>query len=289
MRILLSILIALIQVSIFSQSHDIELSVLQNNKKVKLKNKEGTIDKAPFILVVKFQKVSKYTSLGVLVGTTSEFKHKSMEPIKEGHSDFFINSSSGAGSYFNTEKSIKAGEYDRITYFGYSSDTTHDYNTLKYKGDWLIGERIIANVSTPDAYIPIEAWKDSVMYIVVSHVTYDKGKLIESYRAYCHLNINPIVVPLLDVRGKTFNGAPGEWQDGCEGCGNGGGFEFSMNGKQVDFYLPGSDTGSFSEYIQEGNKIIIGKEITLTIAEDGKTITDNKYGTVFILKNNLNL
>jgi len=284
MKILILSLIILCSFNAISQSNNIEISILQNNKKVKLKNNEGTIDKAPFTIVVKFQKVREYTSLGVLVGKTPAFKQKSKEPIKEGYSDFFINAEAGAGSYFNTDKSINAGEYDRITYFSYSSDTTHDYNTLKHKGKWLIGERHIEKISTPGESMPIEAWKDSVMYIVIAHVTYDKGKLIESYRTYCHLNINPIVVALTDVRGKQFEGEPGEWQDGCEGCGNGGGFEFSMNGKQVDFFLPGSDTGSFSDYIQEGNQIIIREVITLTISEDGKTITDNKYGTVFTLK-----
>ena len=110
---------------------------------------------------------------------------------------------------------------------------------------------------------------------------------------------NLTVVPLQDVRGKIFNGEPGERQDGCEGCGNGGGFEFSMNGAFVSYLLPGSDTVSGGDYTQKGNQIIIGyvvwqidagvlvnaiREIILTISEDGKTITENKNGTVFTLK-----
>jgi len=62
-----------------------------------------------------------------------------------------------------------------------------------------------------------------------------------------------------------------------------------MNGAFVSYLLPGSDIVSSGDYTQKGNQIIIGdvvwqREMILTISEDGKTITDNKHGTVFTLK-----
>ena len=284
MKTLLIILFALIQSFVFSQNNEVEISISQNGKKVKLKNHQATMDKSPFELYVKFQKSGDYTSIAAIVGSSELMRMELGKEISESNSTLFTNAMAGAGSNFNPDNYIGAEGMSRPTYLSYTTDTTHRYNEVKHKGDWIIGRRNIESLSTNDGWIPFEAWEDSVMYIAVSRVKYNDGKLIELGRDYILLNLNAFEVSLLDVRGKEFNGEPGEWQDGCEGCGNGGGFEFSMNGKQVSYYLPGSDTGSFGEYIQDGNQIIIGKEMTLTISEDGKSISDNKYGTVFTLK-----
>jgi hypothetical protein len=58
-----------------------------------------------------------------------------------------------------------------------------------------------------------------------------------------------------------------------------------MNGREVEYLLPGSDIGAFGEYSQEGNIVKLkGSDYSYEVAADGKSIKDLRYGTIFTLK-----
>ena len=99
------------------------------------------------------------------------------------------------------------------------------------------------------------------------------------------INFKEIKRTTIDLAGKEFvEVGEATFQKGCEGCGNLGSFHFLMNGKTVDYLRSGSDMISFGGYTQAGDQIKIADDISFTVSGDGKTLTDNKYKTVYSLK-----
>ncbi len=265
-------LIILISLSNILISQNIEIEVSQNNKKVKMRNRMCTLSKAPFSLVFKFT-TTQYFNL--IAGSNNEMSNS----FNAKHQEKIIQLASkagfgGADGYFNEDRSIKAWDEKVCTSIFLEDETHHTFDSIYKKGKYTYGVRTIEKLSTPNDYYFIEGWKDNNLIIAVA-TTREENLSGTSLK----INFKEITRPVTDVRGKEYvEVGESVFQEGCEGCGNLASFHFLMNGKNVDYLLSGSDTGSYGEYAQSGNQIKIGKEFSFTISDDGQTIIDNNSG-----------
>lgn len=274
MKSLITISILFASLTVNAQSFQVE--VYQYGKKVKTTKQTVDIDKATFTLVFKFKET---ININLIAGNDSTMKntHQSnATQIEElvGKAGF-----GGADSYFNEGLSIKTWNAKVNTGIEYKDDEHHSFDSIHKKGKWIYGFRTVEKLSTPHDYLFVEEWQAPILIIAVANCQYTQQAKLLSDGMSIQLNLKEIESKsIYDVKGKEFiEEGEAVWQDGCEGCGNLGYFHFIKNGRNVDFLLSGSDTGSFSTYTQVGNQVTIGKEISFTISPDGKTLTDNKY------------
>jgi hypothetical protein len=257
---------------LFSQS--IKFEIHQNSKKIKLPKKEVTLLKSSFSFVYKFQEPftgSIISGNDSLMNTLPKTKTSNIQQVVE-EAGF-----GGADGYFNEDLSIRARDNKICTAIFYEDDLHHSFDSIYKKGKSIYGFRTVEKLSTPDDNLFVEGWKEKS--IIIATATNNKEAIA------IKVNFKEITKTITDVKGKEFiEEGEATWQDGCEGCGNLGSFHFLMNGKNVDFLLSGSDTGSFGEYTQSGNQINIEDRYYFTVSEDGKSITDHKYKTVYSIR-----
>jgi hypothetical protein len=267
-------LVLLIGISNLLFSQDIKIEVHQNSKKVRISNNEVTLLKSPFCLVYKFKdpfSASLISGSDSIMKTLPKSKFTNIQKIV-GKSGF-----GGADGYFNEDLSIRAWNNQICTAIFYEDGTHHSFDSLYRKGKIIYGFRTIEKLSTPNDNFFVEGWKDKSIILA----TTANNKEAIAFK----VNFRELSKTTIDVRGKEFiEVGEATWQHGCEGCGNLGSFHFLINGKDVDFLLSGSDTGSFGGYKQSGNQINISNEFYFTVSEDGKSITNHKHKTVYTIK-----
>ncbi len=276
-------LILLIPFTYNAQKLNYSTELHQNGKKVKFNKGEATITKEPFALVFKFKAEQEWLLIAGSNDRLKQLNQKDQQVIEKtiGKAHF-----GGASGYFNESKSIHAHNEEVYTGIEYKDKQHHSFDTIYKKGKWTYGVRTIEKLSTPEEAVLVEDWPTNELYIAYSGVVYKQdgrtiydGNVIKLNLEKAELD-NP-----LDVRGKTYvEMGEVEHVEGCEGCGNLAEFNFLSNGKQVDFLLSGSDTGSFGDYQQKGNQITIGKEHSFTVSDDGYSIVNNDGGYTYYLK-----
>jgi hypothetical protein len=270
-------IILLIGISNFLFSQNIELEIYQDYKRVKVSKNEATVNKSSFSLVYKFQ-----TPFSLVLISGSDSIMQSLPKAKEPFIKEIVLKAQfgGADGYFNEDLSIKAWDSKVHTSIFYEDDEHHAFDSLYRLGKWIYGVRTITQLSTPNDYFFIEGWKQSSIVIAMAG---NKNEGIKT--PVLKVNFKEISRTTINVAGKEFiEVGEATFQKGCEGCGNLGSFHFLMNGKTVDYLRSGSDMISFGNYTQIGNQIEIADDISFTVSDNGKTLIDNKYKTVYTIR-----
>ena len=267
----------------FAQTTKYEISLIQYGKEVTIKKNEATLDKAPFQLVYKF---SEAQSWGLIAGSNKRMT-QAYPNGTEAMGQLIQNArSGGADSYFNPDKSIRAWDGEIESNISYEDDQRHSFDSIYKRGKSIFGVRTISKLSTKEDELLIEEWPDPILIIATAQTVYNSNIKEVSNTIGLRLNLKEIPnSSVMDVKGKSFlEDGVAEFQEGCEGCGNLGSFDFLKNGKEVEFLFSGSDIFEYGPYIQEGNQVIIAGGVKVfTVSADGTQLTDNEYGTKYNL------
>lgn len=241
--------------------------VMQNGKKYKAKKGVFTLAKAPFTLVFKFK--SDINDMGLLADTTTNL-------------DFSQSEFGGAFSYGNDYKEIKMWGSKVFTNLPVKGVKEHCFDSLAVKKKWSIGMREVVYFDTDASVMIVEELPSDTLFCSLAKVEHLDG----NYMSWYHLNfaLHLIDIPLkskYDVKGKSYAGEPGEYEEGCEGCGNAASFKFLKNGKEVEYLPWGSDMYEFGTYTQEGNQVKINdSDYSFTVAEDVESLISNRDKTI---------
>ena len=283
MKSLLIFTFSIISFLSFSQKYEYELFLMQHGEKVKIKNNQVTIEKAAFQLVYKFKEP---ISWGLIAGSNTNMQDAFSKGSDEMEKLLLKAESGGADGYFNEDESIRAWNGKIQTSILYEDDQHHRFDSIYIEGNWIFGVRTISFLSTENDALMIEEWPDSTLIIGTVNTKYSSNVDFKPKTKILKLNLKDIPnSSLFDVKGKKFI-EEGEvrFQEGCEGCGNLGSFEFKKNGKEVEYLRPGSDIISFSPYKQKNKQVIIEEEkISFTVSSDGTQLVDNETGAKYNL------
>jgi hypothetical protein len=283
MKSLLIFTFSIISFLSFSQKYEYELFLMQHGEKVKIKNNQVTIEKAAFQLVYKFKEP---ISWGLIAGSNTNMQDAFSKGSDEMEKLLLKAESGGADGYFNEDESIRAWNGKIQTSILYEDDQHHRFDSIYREGNWIFGVRTISFLSTENDALIIEEWPDSTLIIGTVNTKYSSNVDFKPKTKILKLNLKDIPnSSLFDVKGKKFI-EEGEvrFQEGCEGCGNLGSFEFKKNGKEVEYLRPGSDIISFSPYKQKNKQVIIEEEkISFTVSSDGTQLVDNETGAKYNL------
>ena len=283
MKSLLIFTFSIISFLSFSQKYEYELFLMQHGEKVKIKNNQVTIEKAAFQLVYKFKEP---ISWGLIAGSNTNMQDAFSKGSDEMEKLLLKAESGGADGYFNEDESIRAWNGKLQTSILYEDDQHHRFDSIYREGNWIFGVRTISFLSTENDALMIEEWPDSTLIIGTVNTKYSSNVDFKPKTKILKLNLKDIPnSSLFDVKGKKFI-EEGEvrFQEGCEGCGNLGSFEFKKNGKEVEYLRPGSDIISFSPYKQKNKQVIIEEEkISFTVSSDGTQLVDNETGAKYNL------
>jgi hypothetical protein len=279
--LLLSIL--LLSTIFHAQKSDFTVSIMQNGKEIKVKNNEVTLNKAPFALVYKFQGENVWA---LIAGSNDKITEAYASSIDS--QVVFISKAEfgGADGYFNESKSIRAWDGEIETTIIFEDNEHHRFDSIYTKGKWAYGIRIIEELSTRNEPLLVEDWPSDYLIIGTAKTKRTQGVLQTLGTIFIKLNFVKAKNEFpYTVKGKEYiEEGEAEFQEGCEGCGNLGSYHFLSNGKKVDYYMSGSDTGSFGAYTQKGDQVFIpGEEYSFTVSPDGSFMTHNKYGTIYNL------
>ena len=283
MKSLLIFTFSIISFLSFSQKYEYELFLMQHGEKVKIKNNQVTIEKAAFQLVYKFKEP---ISWGLIAGSNTNMQDAFSKGSDEMEKLLLKAESGGADGYFNEDESIRAWNGKIQTSILYEDDQHHRFDSIYREGNWIFGVKFVSFVSTENDALMIEEWPDSALIIGTVNTKYSSNVDFKPKTKILKLNLKDIPnSSLFDVKGKKFI-EEGEvrFQEGCEGCGNLGSFEFKKNGKEVEYLRPGSDIISFSPYKQKNKQVIIEEEkISFTVSSDGTQLVDNETGAKYNL------
>jgi hypothetical protein len=256
---------------------------MQYGEKVKIKNNQVTIEKAAFQLVYKFKEP---ISWGLIAGSNTNMQDAFSKGSDDMEKLLLKAESGGADGYFNEDESIRAWNGKIQTSILYEDDQHHRFDSIYREGNWIFGVRTISFLSTENDELMIEEWPDSTLIIGTVNTKYSSNVDFKPKTKILKLNLKDIPnSSLFDVKGKKFiEEGEARFQEGCEGCGNLGSFEFKKNGKEVEYLRPGSDIISFSPYKQKNKQVIIEEEkISFTVSSDGTQLVDNETGTKYNL------
>jgi hypothetical protein len=256
---------------------------MQYGEKVKIKNNQVTIEKAAFQLVYKFKEP---ISWGLIAGSNTNMQDAFSKGSDDMEKLLLKAESGGADGYFNEDESIRAWNGKIQTSILYEDDKHHRFDSIYREGNWIFGVRTISFLSTENDALMIEEWPDSTLIIGTVNTKYSSNVDFKPKTKILKLNLKDIPnSSLFDVKGKKFiEEGEARFQEGCEGCGNLGSFEFQKNGKEVEYLRPGSDIISFSPYKQKNKQVIIEEEkISFTVSSDGTQLVDNETGTKYNL------
>jgi len=283
MKSLLIFTFSIISFLSFSQKYEYELFLMQHGEKVKIKNNQVTIEKAAFQLVYKFKEP---ISWGLIAGSNTNMQDAFSKGSDDMEKLLLKAESGGADGYFNEDESIRAWNGKIQTSILYEDDQHHRFASIYREGNWIFGVRTISFLSTENDALMIEEWPDSTLIIGTVNTKYSSNVDFKPKTKILKLNLKDIPnSSLFDVKGKKFiEEGEARFQEGCEGCGNLGSFEFKKNGKEVEYLRPGSDIISFSPYKQKNKQVIIEEEkISFTVSSDGTQLVDNETGTKYNL------
>ena len=283
MKSLLIFTFSIISFLSFSQKYEYELFLMQHGEKVKIKNNQVTIEKAAFQLVYKFKEP---ISWGLIAGSNTNMQDAFSKGSDEMEKLLLKAESGGADGYFNEDESIRAWNGKIQTSILYEDDQHHRFDSIYREGNWIFGVRTISFLSTENDALMIEEWPDSALIIGTVNTKYSSNIDFKPKTTILKLNLKDIPnTSVFDVKGKTFvEEGEASFQEGCEGCGNLGSFEFKKNGKEVEYLRPGSDIISFSPYKQKNNQVNIEEEkISFTVSSDGTQLVDNETGAKYNL------
>lgn len=283
MKSLLIFTFSIISFLSFSQKYEYELFLMQHGEKVKIKNNQVTIEKAAFQLVYKFKEP---ISWGLIAGSNTNMQDAFSKGPDDMEKLLLKAESGGADGYFNEDESIRAWNGKIQTSILYEDDQHHRFDSIYREGNWIFGVRTISFLSTENDALMIEEWPDSTLIIGTVNTKYSSNVDFKPKTRILKLNLKDIPnSSLFDVKGKKFiEEGEASFQEGCEGCGNLGSFEFKKNGKEVEYLRPGSDIISFSPYKQKNKQVIIEEEkISFTVSSDGTQLADNETGTKYNL------
>ena len=132
----------------------------------------------------------------------------------------------------------------------------------------------------------MEDWNSDYLIIGTAKTKQTKGPTLIIGTQFIKLNLEKAENEFpYTVKGKEYvEEGEAAYQEGCEGCGNLGSYHFQSNGKDVDYLMSGSDTGSYGTYIQKGDQVFIqGEDFSFTVSPDGSFMTHNEYGTKYQL------
>jgi hypothetical protein len=283
MKLVLIFTFILISFLSFSQINEYELSLIQQGKKIDIKTNLATIDKAPFQLVYKFKAPQSW---GLIAGSNAIMQDAFSKGIGAMEKILQDAESGGADSYFNESKSIRAWDGKIQTSIFYEDDKHHSFDSIYKKGKWIFGVRTVSFLSTTEDNLMIEEWTDSILILATGRTALASTSTLATSISVLKLNLREIPnKSVYDVKGKYFlEEGEAKFQEGCEGCGNLGSFEFKKNGKEVKFLKSGSDNFSLGSYSQENYQVIIEDEkIVFTVSSDGNQLTDIKTGVVYTI------
>ena len=283
MKSLLIFTFSIISFLSFSQKYEYELFLMQHGEKVKIKNNQVTIEKAAFQLVYKFKEP---ISWGLIAGSNTNMQDAFSKGSDDMEKLLLKAESGGADGYFNEDESIRAWNGKIQTSILYEDDQHHRFDSIYREGNWIFGVRTISFLSTENDALMIEEWPDSALIIGTVNTKYSSNEDFKPKTKILKLNLKDIPnSSLFDVKGKKFiEEGEARFQEGCEGCGNLGSFEFKKNGKEVEYLRPGSDIISFSPYKQKNKQVIIEEEkISFTVSSDGTQLVDNETGAKYNL------
>lgn len=283
MKSLLIFTFSIISFLSFSQKYEYELFLMQHGEKVKIKNNQVTIEKASFQLVYKFKEP---ISWGLIAGSNTNMQDAFSKGSDDMEKLLLKAESGGADGYFNEGESIRAWNGKIQTSILYEDEQHHRFDSIYREGNWIFGVRTISFLSTENDALMIEEWPDSTLIIGTVNTKYSSNEDFKPKTKILKLNLKNIPnSSLFDVKGKKFiEEGEARFQEGCEGCGNLGSFEFKKNGKEVEYLRPGSDIISFSPYKQKNKQVIIEEEkISFTVSSDGNQLVDNETGTKYNL------
>jgi hypothetical protein len=283
MKSLLIFTFSIISFLSFSQKYEYELFLMQHGEKVKIKNNQVTIEKAAFQLVYKFKEP---ISWGLIAGSNTNMQDAFSKGSDEMEKLLLKAESGGADGYFNEDESIRAWNGKIQTSILYEDDQHHRFDSIYREGNWIFGVRTISFLSTENDALMIEEWPDSTLIIGTVNTKYSSNVDFKPKTKILKLNLKDIPnSSLFDVKGKKFiEEGEARFQEGCEGCGNLGSFEFKKNGKEVEYLRPGSDIISFCPYKQKNKQVIIEEEkISFTVSSDGTQLVDNETGAKYNL------
>ena len=256
---------------------------MQHGEKVKIKNNQVTIEKAAFQLVYKFKEPISWV---LIAGSNTNMQDAFSKGSDEMEKLLLKAESGGADGYFNEDESIRAWNGKIQTSILYEDDQHHRFDSIYREGNWIFGVRTISFLSTENDALMIEEWPDSTLIIGTVNTKYSSNVDFKPKTKILKLNLKDIPnSSLFDVKGKKFiEEVEVRFQEGCEGCGNLGSFEFKKNGKEVEYLRPGSDIISFSPYKQKNKQVIIEEEkISFTVSSDGTQLVDNETGAKYNL------
>jgi hypothetical protein len=283
MKSLLIFTFSIISILSFTQKNEYELFLMQYGEKVKIKNNQAKIEKAPFQLVYKFRTPRSWD---LIAGSNTNMQEAFSKGSDAMEKLLLKAEFGGADGYFNEDESIRAWDGKIQTGIIYEDEKHHRFDSLYRKCKWIFGVRTVSFLSTKNDELMVEEWPDSTLIIGTINTKYLSNADFKPKTVILKLNIKDIPnTSMFDVKGKTFL-EKGEaiFQVGCEGCGNLGSFEFKKNGKEVEYLRPGSDIFLFSSYKQKNKRITIGeKKIGFTVISDGTQIIDNETGTKYNL------
>jgi len=283
MKSLLIFTFSIISFLSFSQKYEYELFLMQHGEQVKIKNNQVTIEKGAFQLVYKFKEP---ISWGLIAGSNTNMQDAFSKGPDDMEKLLLKAESGGADGYFNEDESIRAWNGKIQTSILYEDDQHHRFDSIYREGNWIFGVRTISFLSTENDALMIEEWPDSTLIIGTVNPKYSSNVDFKPKTRILKLNLKDIPnSSLFDVKGKKFiEEGEASFQEGCEGCGNLGSFEFKKNGKEVEYLRPGSDIISFSPYKQKNKQVIIEEEkISFTVSSDGTQLVDNETGTKYNL------
>jgi hypothetical protein len=267
----------------FSQKNEYALFLMQHGEKVKIRRNQATIEKAPFQLVYKFRTP---ISWGLIAGSNTKMQNAFSSGPEAVEQILQKAESGGADGYFNESKSIRAWNGKIQTDILYEDDQHHRFDSLYRMGSWIFGVRTVSFLSTENDESMVEEWPDSTLIIGTVNTKYLSNTDFKPKTILLKLHLKDIPnTSVFDVKGKTFvEEGEASYQEGCEGCGNLGSFEFKKNGKEVEYLRSGSDTFSYDSYKQENYQITIGEDyMSFTISSDGTQLIENKTGTKYNL------
>ena len=283
MKSLLIFTFSIISILSFSQKEEYEIFLMQHGAKVKIRNNQASIEKAPFQLVYQFRAPISWDLIaGNNTNMQDAFSHgtHAMEKL------LLKAESGGADGYFNEDESIRAWNGKIQTAIFYEDDQHHRFDSLYRMGKWIFGVRTVSLLSTENDQLMVEEWPDSTLIIGTVNTKYLSTADFKAKTIILKLNLKNIPnTSVFDVKGKTFlEVGEASFQEGCEGCGNLGSFEFKKNGKEVKYLRPGSDIISFSAYKQVNKQVtILEEKISFTVSSDGTQLIDNETGTKYNL------
>jgi hypothetical protein len=284
MKSLLIFTFSIISILSFSQENEYELFLMQHGQKVKIKNDQATIEKAPFQIVYKFRTPISWE---IIAGSNTNMQDAFSKGSNAMEKLFLKAESGGADGYFNENKSIRAWDGKIKTGIIYEDDQHHRFDSIYKKGKSIFGLRTVSFLSTENGELMVEEWPDSLLILATVNTKYLSNANFKPKTIILKLNLRDIPnTSVFDVKGKTFlEEGEATFQAGCEGCGNLGSFEFKKNGKEAEYLRPGSDITSFSPYKQENKRVtIIEEKLSFTVSSDGTQLVDNETGTKYNLK-----